>query len=159
MNYFSKKMDSPVGRLTLVAKEKKLVAVLWEKDRQVSRKFPSPASDKNHPVLLEAESQLKEYFAGKRTAFSLPLEFHGTEFQMKVWKALQKIPFGRTSSYSELAARIGSPKSSRAVGAANGRNPLSIVCPCHRVIGKSGKLVGYAGGMKNKVYLLSHEQK
>lgn len=154
-----KEMKSPVGKLTLVASEDKLVAILWETEKSGRVKLPALKSGKDHPVLLETEKQLNEYFAGHRTSFSIPLEFRGTEFQKKVWKKLQSIPYGRTFSYSELAEKIGSPKSSRAVGAANGKNPLSIVCPCHRVIGKSGKLVGFAGGLKNKVYLLELEQK
>ncbi len=158
MNYFSKKMKSPVGTLTLVANDHRLIAVLWEKERLGRVKLPSFKENKTHPLLLEAETQLKEYFEGKQIHFDLPLEFQGTEFQKKVWKNLQKIPYGKTYSYSDLAKKIGSPLSSRAVGAANGKNPLSIVCPCHRVIGKSGKLVGFAGGLNNKIYLLQLEQ-
>jgi methylated-DNA-[protein]-cysteine S-methyltransferase len=159
MNHFFKLIKSPVGKLTLVANENKLVAILWENEKLNRVKLPALQSNKNHPVLIEIEKQLGEYFEGTRTEFTIPLEFKGTEFQKKVWKTLQKIPYGKTYSYSQLAEKIGSPKSSRAVGAANGKNPLSIVCPCHRVIGKSGKLVGFAGGLKNKVYLLELENK
>ena len=158
MRYFSKKIKSPVGKLTLVANEQSLIAILWENEKAGRVKLSPTEETKTHPVLMETENQLKEYFKGERTHFTLPLEFLGTDFQKKVWKNLQKIPYGKTYSYSDLAKKIGSPQSSRAVGAANGKNPLSIVCPCHRVIGKSGKLVGFAGGLQNKIFLLGLEQ-
>jgi methylated-DNA-[protein]-cysteine S-methyltransferase len=107
--------------------------------------------------LLETERQLGEYFAGTRTRFDLPLEARGSEFEKKVWRALEKIPYGKTRSYLDLAKAIGSPKACRAVGAANGRNPLPIVVPCHRVIGADGKLTGFAGGIEKKAKLLDHE--
>jgi methylated-DNA-[protein]-cysteine S-methyltransferase len=107
--------------------------------------------------LLEAERQLREYFAGERTRFELPLEPRGSEFQQKVWRALRKIPFGKTRSYLDLAKTVGSPKACRAVGAANRENPLSIVVPCHRVIGANGTLTGYAGGLEKKSTLLALE--
>ena len=113
--------------------------------------------DPSFPILLKTEQQLNEYFAGKRTRFELELDFTGTEFQKEVWAALLEIPFGETRSYGEIARRIGRPKAVRAVGAANGRNPISIVAPCHRVIGASGKLTGFAGGLDNKLLLLKLE--
>jgi methylated-DNA-[protein]-cysteine S-methyltransferase len=113
--------------------------------------------DDNHPVLLETERQLGDYFAGKLQSFSIPLDFVGTEFQKKVWSALLEIPFGETRTYRQIAARIGSPKAVRAVGAANGKNPISIVAPCHRVIGSNGKLTGFAGGLEVKATLLDIE--
>lgn len=100
------------------------------------------------PIIKQAAKQLDEYFNQKRKSFDLPLKIEGTDFQKKVWKALQKIPYGKTSSYGELAKTIGSPKASRAVGMANNKNPISIIIPCHRVIGADGTLVGYAGGLE-----------
>ena len=111
-----------------------------------------------HPVLLDTERELAEYFAGKRKTFSVPLDMRGTSFQKNVWHALLAIPFGETRSYGQLAKQLGSPQAMRAVGAANGRNPISIVVPCHRVIGSSGKLTGFAGGLETKAWLLTLEQ-
>lgn len=156
MLYF-KKMPSPVGELTLVAGDKGLVAVLWENDAPGRVRLREPVEDRGHPVLLEAERQLKAYFAGKLRRFSLPLEFIGTSFQRNVWQALTTIPFGETRSYAQIARQIGNPKAVRAVGAANGRNPISIIAPCHRVIGANGKLTGFAGGLEAKAFLLGLE--
>ena len=141
MPLFYKEMPSPVGKLKLVASANALVAVLWEKERPNRVKLDTAKLDQRHPILLEAERQLGEYFAGARSRFELPLELRGSEFQNKVWRALTTIPFGRTISYFDLAKAVGSPKASRAVGAANGKNPLSIVIPCHRVIGTNGLAV------------------
>jgi methylated-DNA-[protein]-cysteine S-methyltransferase len=110
------------------------------------------------PLIQKAAAQIKEYFEGKRKQFKLPLAMHGTEFQMAVWQALQKIPYGETRSYKEIAVSIGRPKAVRAVGMANNRNPISIIVPCHRVIGHDGKLVGYGGGLPLKQYLLELER-
>lgn len=156
-SHFYKKIASPVGKLTLVASGDNLVAVLWPNERPQRVVIEESVASPRHPVLLAAEKQFAEYFAGKRTRFDLPLEFHGTEFQRRVWKALTKIPFGKTSSYGDVAVRAKSPLASRAVGAAVGRNPLSIVVPCHRVIGQSGKLTGFAGGLEAKAFLLKLE--
>lgn len=153
-----RKMESPVGRLKLVASPTALVAVLWERERPNRVRLPAPTLDLRHPILIESERQLKEYFAGTRTAFDLPLEPHGSEFQKKVWRALRKIPFGQTMSYLDLARTVGSAKAVRAVGAANGRNPLSIVVPCHRVVGANGSLTGFAGGLDAKAQLLALER-
>jgi methylated-DNA-[protein]-cysteine S-methyltransferase len=112
----------------------------------------------DHPVLQEAERQLAEYFAGRRTEFDLPLDPSGTPFQQKVWSALRRIPFGETRTYAEVATQIGHPGAARAVGAASGRNPLSIVAPCHRVIGTRGALTGFAGGLEVKARLLAFER-
>ena len=152
-----KVIASPVGPLTLVANEKSLVAVLWENDNYDGKSAGSQASRK-HPVLSKAAKQLKEYFAGKRKNFDLPIEFYGTDFQKRVWSALAKIPFGKTRSYGDLAKTISAPKASRAVGAATGKNPLSIVIPCHRLVGKNGTLTGFAGGLETKAQLLLIEQ-
>jgi methylated-DNA-[protein]-cysteine S-methyltransferase len=117
------------------------------------------AESADQPVLLKAETQLTEYFAGKRERFELPLVMRGTPFQRSVWELLLAIPFGETRSYGELAKQLGNPRATRAVGAANGRNPLSIVAPCHRVIGSTGKLTGFAGGLKAKEHLLRLERR
>jgi methylated-DNA-[protein]-cysteine S-methyltransferase len=151
-------MASPVGRLTLVASDEGLSAVLWEDDRPGRVPLSIAGEDRAHPVLVDAERQLGEYFAGKRTRFELPLDVVGTPFQRQVWDVLRTIPFGETRSYAEIAARIGRPRAVRAVGAANGRNPLSIVAPCHRVIGSSGELTGFAGGLDVKARLLAFER-
>jgi methylated-DNA-[protein]-cysteine S-methyltransferase len=156
---FYKQIKSPVGNLKLVASSKALVAVLWKQEPPTHVEFAASKLDQRHPILLETERQLSEYFAGRRTQFDLPLEPLGTEFQKKVWRALKKIPFGETRTYLDLAKGIGSPKGSRAVGAANGKNPLSIVVPCHRVLGAGGSLTGFAGGLRAKAALLSLEAK
>jgi methylated-DNA-[protein]-cysteine S-methyltransferase len=150
-------VDSPVGRLTLVASDDGLAAILWPDDRPGRVRLRIEAADDTHPVLLEAERQLGEYFAGLRTAFALPLNPSGTPFQRKVWAALLTIPYGQTRSYGQIASQIGHPGAVRAVGAANGRNPVSIVAPCHRVIGSTGKLTGFAGGLAVKAQLLALE--
>jgi methylated-DNA-[protein]-cysteine S-methyltransferase len=135
-------LDSPLGKITLVAEGDRLIGICLEE---------------KSPVLERAAAQLAEYFAGERDAFDLPLGAEGTSFQREVWGALQKIPFGETRSYEDIARQIGRPKAVRAVGAANGKNPLAVVVPCHRVIGKSGELTGYAGGLSRKRWLLKHE--
>jgi len=152
-----KRMASPVGVLTLAATDEGLAAILWENDRHGRVPLNLVAEDARHPVLLEAERQLNEYFGGSRTAFDLPLDASGTPFQRRVWDALMSIPFGETRSYAEIARQIGSPSAVRAVGAANGRNPVSIVTPCHRVIASSGALTGFAGGLDVKARLLRLE--
>jgi methylated-DNA-[protein]-cysteine S-methyltransferase len=159
MSSFYKTMGSPVGVLTLVASDKRVAAILWENDDPGRVRLGPLEEDGNHPVLLETERQLKDYFAGRLDRFSLPLEFNGTDFQKKVWAALTTIPFGETRSYAEIARQIGHPAAVRAVGAANGRNPISIVAPCHRVIGSDGKLTGFAGGLEAKAFLLRMESK
>lgn len=155
----SKMIDSPVGPLTLVASERGLAAILWKDDRPGRVPLGNVTQDENHPVLLETARQLREYFAGERTAFSLQLDFAGTEFQRRVWSALLTIPYGETRSYAQIAQQIGSPDAVRAVGAANGRNPISIIAPCHRVIGSNGKLTGFAGGLAAKAHLLALERR
>lgn len=152
-----KRMMSPVGQLKLVASHEGLAAILWDNDRPGRVPLTVVAKDERHPVLMEAERQLRQYFAGERRVFDLPLDFSGTEFQRKVWQALLTIPFGETRSYTQIAEQIGAPKASRAVGAANGRNPISIIAPCHRVIGAAGDLRGFAGGLERKTYLLGFE--
>lgn len=150
-------MDSPVGRLKLVAHDQALVAVLWENENPKRVRLAELMEQPQHPILLATQQQLNEYFAGNRQQFNLPLDFEGTEFQQKVWQALLSIPFGETRSYKQIAEQIGNVKAVRAVGAANGKNPISIIAPCHRVVGANGKLVGFAGGLDNKEILLQLE--
>jgi methylated-DNA-[protein]-cysteine S-methyltransferase len=154
-----KLVSSPVGELKLVASDRGLVAVLWENDDPKRIRLGDLVEVPTHPVLREAERQLADYFAGRLARFDLPLEFQGTDFQKRVWTELLAIPYGETRSYADLAKKVGSPKASRAVGAANGRNPLSIVAPCHRAIGSDGSLTGFAGGLETKKYLLDLECK
>jgi methylated-DNA-[protein]-cysteine S-methyltransferase len=151
------KTPSPVGELTLVASEAGLVAILWEDDDPARVRLGEPVEDRDHPVLRETARQLGEYFVGRRQAFDLPLDFRGTDFQKDVWAALLAIPFGETRSYAEIARAVGRPTAFRAVGAANGKNPISIVAPCHRVIGANGTLTGFAGGIEAKRHLLALE--
>ncbi len=152
-----KTIPSPVGQLILVARETRLAAILWENERLNRVRLGPLEEDTQHPVLKETERQLLEYFAGQRRRFELELDFAGTDFQIRVWQALLTIPFGETRSYRDIAIQIGQPTAVRAVGAANGRNPISIIAPCHRVIGSSGSLTGFAGGLAAKQLLLSLE--
>ena len=158
MSLAYKTIESPVGKLKLVASDKALVAILWEKDGPRRVRLSELVANDRHPVLVEAERQLGEYFAGKREKFSIALDMRGTRFQKNVWEALLAIPFGETRSYGQLAKQLGNPRATRAVGAANGKNPVSIIVPCHRVIGSSGKLTGFAGGLEAKARLLSLER-
>jgi len=141
-----------------VASEQGLAAILWENDNPRRVPLSLAAEQPDHPVLLATEKQLHEYFAGRRREFTVPLAFGGTKFQNQVWRALLSIPFGETRTYTEIARQIGKPAAVRAVGAANGRNPISIIAPCHRVIGSNGKLTGFAGGLKAKAHLLALEK-
>ena len=140
-------IETPIGPLTLQADEAAVTAI----------RFGADGAQDASPLLDAAEAQLREYFAGARRTFDLPLAPHGTAFQQRVWAALRAIPYGETRTYGELAAAIGSPNASRAVGMANHRNPISIVIPCHRVIGANGTLTGYAGGLEVKRRLLALE--
>jgi len=158
MNTVYKIMKSPVGELKLVARNHHLVAILWENDKPGRVKLGDMTENASEPVLIETEKQLGEYFAGTRSRFELELDFAGTEFQKSVWNALLAIPFGETRSYGQIASQLGNPKAVRAVGAANGKNPISIIAPCHRVIGSSGALTGFAGGLETKQYLLELEK-
>lgn len=150
-------MLSPVGPLKLVASNAGLVAILWPDDKPGRVRLGAMAEDPNHPLLVETERQLSAYFAGTLARFDVPLDFRGTDFQRSVWQALLTIPFGETRSYAAIARQIGRPAAVRAVGAANGRNPISIIAPCHRVIGSNGALTGFAGGLEAKDYLLRLE--
>jgi methylated-DNA-[protein]-cysteine S-methyltransferase len=157
MSLSYKFMDSPIGRLRLVASDAGLVAILWENDKPRRVRLDTLVEDSHHPVLLRTEAELREYFEGKRNGFSVRLDMRGTPFQKQVWEALLGIPFGETRTYGQLARQLGNPQATRAVGAANGRNPISIIVPCHRVIGSSGKLTGFAGGLDVKAHLLKLE--
>jgi methylated-DNA-[protein]-cysteine S-methyltransferase len=153
-------MATPVGELTLVASADGLRAVLWPGDRP--SRVPIGATDGGGPaadaVLAATMRELTEYFDGSRAAFGLPLDPVGTRFQQQAWQVLRTIPYGQTITYGEQASRLGRAEKARAVGAANGRNPISIVVPCHRVVGSTGKLTGFAGGIDTKAWLLRHEQ-
>jgi len=157
MTLFYKEIESPVGKLKLVASANALVAVLWEQERPERVKLEPMKVTPQQPILVETERQLSQYFSGIRTEFDLPIEPNGSNFQKKVWQALRGIPFGETRSYLDLAEAVGSPNACRAVGAANGKNPLAIVVPCHRVVGANGALTGFAGGVEAKAKLLALE--
>jgi len=154
MDAYEATLDTPVGQLRLLADDEHLTHALWPTH---SGTLPAARPGGDHPILVEAIAQLNEYFSGKRRDFDLPIEPKGTTFQRQVWAALQAIPWGETWSYGDLAAAIERPRAVRAVGAANGRNPLSIIVPCHRVLGRDGALTGYAGGLLAKRWLLQHE--
>lgn len=148
-------MPSPLGELLLTSDGTHLTGLFMTPHQHGPTR--SPTWKRDDACLAEARRQLEEYFAGKRTTFDLPLAPTGTAFQQRVWKALREVPFGKTASYGDIARRIGNPKGVRAVGLANGRNPISIVVPCHRVIGSDGSLTGYGGGLDRKQWLLRHE--
>jgi methylated-DNA-[protein]-cysteine S-methyltransferase len=162
---YSAVTDSPVGVLTIVASDRGLRAILWPTDTgdpgsvggRVS--IGAPTNDPEHPVIAATIDQLDEYFAGRRTDFDLPLDPVGTPFQQSAWTVLRTIPYAETISYGEQADRLGDRRKARAVGAANGRNPISIVVPCHRVVGTSGSLTGFAAGVETKAWLLDHERR
>lgn len=156
MTYFHKIIASPVGKLKLVATDKALCAVLFHNSSPWMF-YSQPIA--RHAILDRAETQLAEYFRGERQTFDLPLEFTGTEFQKKAWNALTQIPYGKVISYRDQAKILGDMKKARPIGQANGRNPISIIVPCHRVIGSSGKLTGYGGGLSKKEFLLELERK
>ncbi|MDE1146499.1 MAG: methylated-DNA--[protein]-cysteine S-methyltransferase [Azospirillaceae bacterium] len=157
MSHVFKWIASPVGQLQLVAEADALAAILWQDDRPGRVRLDLPTQAPDHPVLRETERQLAEYFDGQRRVFDVPLAFRGTDFQKAVWAALLTIPYGDVRSYGDIARQIGNPAAVRAVGAANGRNPISIIAPCHRVIGTSGALTGFAGGLETKRHLLALE--
>jgi methylated-DNA-[protein]-cysteine S-methyltransferase len=156
-NYVYKVTPTAIGKLKLIASDKGLAAILWENDKPSRVRLGALMEDNHHPILLKAERELAEYLEGKRKTFTVKLDPAGTPFQNKVWDALKAIPFGETRSYATIAKQIGNAKAVRAVGAAIGRNPLSVIVPCHRVIGSSGDLVGFAGGLKMKKLLLARE--
>jgi methylated-DNA-[protein]-cysteine S-methyltransferase len=150
-------VPSPVGLLTIVASDLGVRAVLWPTDDPKRVPLGEAAADAEHPVLTCAAAQLAEYFDGTRQDFDVPLDPVGTDFQQSAWRALRTIPYAETVSYGEQAERMGDKRKARAVGAANGRNPISIIVPCHRVVGANGSLTGFAGGIDTKAWLLDHE--
>ncbi len=155
------RIESPLGPLLLAADDAGLRSIDFVNGRQPGKRpaYPDPSSRANPAVLREAIRQLAAYFAGELEIFDLPLAPEGTPFQLAVWRRLNDIPYGETISYGELARRLGNPKASRAVGLANGANPIPIVIPCHRVIGSNGKLTGYGGGLPIKEKLLALERR
>jgi methylated-DNA-[protein]-cysteine S-methyltransferase len=152
---WTRDVPSPIGTIRLVASDDALVRVVLPGERGTR---PEAREAPEHPILSLAAEELEAWFAGARRTFTVPLRATGTPFQHRVWEVLATIPYGVTWSYADVAERIGQPRAVRAVGAANGRNPLPIVVPCHRVIGRSGALTGFGGGLSAKVWLLEHEQ-
>jgi methylated-DNA-[protein]-cysteine S-methyltransferase len=151
-------IDSPIGTITLVADDDALVEVHLPDEKPSAVSVAEDTTPAGHQVLAQAVSQLREYFAGERVEFDVPLSPRGTAFQLAAWQALRTIPYGETVSYGEQARRLGDRNLARAVGAANGRNPLPIVVPCHRVVGSNGHLTGFGGGIECKAWLLDHER-
>lgn len=156
MNF--QRINFPIGQVFIAADDKALQVVGFEKNWQLKIKRFSYLQEQPNAIIEQTKQQLEEYFEGTRKTFSIPLNMRGTTFQQQAWQALLHIPFGETCSYSDQAAAIDKPKAVRAIGHANSLNPISIVVPCHRVIAKSGKLAGYAGGMDIKQFLLAHER-
>src|SRR5215211_6284820 len=154
--YLHTTIDSPIGELLLVGDEERLCGLYMQegRTRMAVRSYWREADE----PFADAREQLGQYFAGERTEFDLPLATQGTDFERSVWAELERIPYGQTTSYGEIARRIGRPERARAVGAANGRNPISVIVPCHRVIGADGSLTGFGGGMSAKAWLLDHER-
>jgi methylated-DNA-[protein]-cysteine S-methyltransferase len=154
-------MPSPVGELTIGASDDGLRFVLWNDDGRALEQPSSPggSAERREAILAEAVSQLEEYFDGTRTEFDLPLDPQGTAFQRSAWTMLRTIPYGQTVSYAFQARALGDVNKSRAVGAANGKNPIGIIVPCHRVVGSNGSLTGFAGGIESKAWLLDHERR
>lgn len=148
--------DSPIGELLVIGDEAKVRGLLMNGDGAFDYRKLELTQDQE--AFADTIKQLEQYFAGDRDTFELPLEPSGTEFQRAVWNALEQIPYGETRSYGEIAAQVGRPKAARAVGMANNRNPIAVIVPCHRVIGSGGALVGYAGGLERKIWLLDHER-
>lgn len=148
--------QSPAGRIVLTQENSQLTGLWFEGEKHST--VVDPSWQRDEPSFKTVHQQLDAYFAGKLEQFDLPLKISGTPFQERVWKALCEIPFGQTWSYAQLARHIGNPKAVRAVGTANGRNPISIIVPCHRVIGAEGSLVGYGGGLDKKTFLLQLEK-
>ena len=152
-------MTTPIGRLDVVASDDAIVSIWFETDGEGRRPDGAVAVDRGeHRLLDRAVQQLEEYFAGARTEFDLPLDPQGTAFQHQVWTVLRQIPYGETISYGQQASMLGDKNKSRAVGAANGKNPIPIVVPCHRVVGSNGHLTGFAGGLDPTAWLLAHER-
>ena len=150
-------IKTPIGELMLVASDSKLAGIYFVGCDHLPVAHKQWQRHAKNPIFRQTKEQLEEYFAGKRTTFSVPLHFAGTDFQERVWRRIALIPYGKTISYAELARQAGNPKAIRAAGTSTGRNPLSIIIPCHRVIGKNGAITGYAGGLDKKQRLLQLE--
>lgn len=158
-NYYLRFINTPIGELEVLASPKGIVSISHMLEDHQSNKVQDNANPSSIKYVNEAISQLEEYFNGIRTTFDLPLKLEGTVFQKKIWNALLSIPYGETLSYKELAITVGSPKGFRAAGSACGKNPVSIIVPCHRILTSKGGLGGYAGGVDRKKWLLQHESK
>lgn len=159
---FTARLETPIGPLEVVSDDGAILAVAFAEGNGLRRRRGAgreAGSEVRPPVLEACLRQLEAYFRGERRAFDLPLQLEGTPFQRRVWQALLRVPYGRTTTYGELAAALGNPRAGRAVGGANHRNPISIVVPCHRVVGGDGGLVGYGGGLWRKEWLLRHERR
>jgi len=157
--YCSGTLRAPFGRIVVIASDRGLHNVMFDPDDLPRSLEGCTVVEKpSHPVVAGTLRQLREYFAGTRTSFDVELDLEGTEFQVSAWKALAKVKFGRTASYAQQASSIGRPTATRAVGAANGKNPVAIVLPCHRIVGANGSLTGFAGGLDTKQWLLDHER-
>jgi len=155
---FTARFESPIGSLEITAEKRGIVAIDFVEKSGLMKLRPGKAP-RGPKVLTDCLVQLDEYFHGRRKSFSVPLRLEGTDFQKKVWAALRRIPFGKTATYGEIAEAAGNRRAGRAVGGANHRNPVSIIVPCHRVIGADGRLTGYGGGLWRKEWLLAHEKK
>jgi methylated-DNA-[protein]-cysteine S-methyltransferase len=154
---FTAVYESPIGAIEIKAEEKGILAVNFVEKSGQMRPLGGAAAD-GPEILRACLDQLEEYFRGRRASFSLPLRLEGTAFQKKVWAALLRVPFGKTTTYGAIAATVGNERAARAVGGANHRNPVSIIVPCHRVVGSGGRLTGYGGGLWRKEWLLAHER-
>lgn len=158
MIFYLKNIFTPLGKMIAVANEKALILLDFSDSKYVNKNLPQDFSEERNDILERTERELHNYFAGKLTHFSIPIELNGTEFQQKVWQELLKIPFGKTISYQEQSENIGNPLAIRAVANANSKNKIAIIVPCHRVIGKNKSLTGYAGGLNRKEFLLNLEK-
>ena len=159
-DYFTGGIDAPFGHVMVIASDRGVHNVMFDPEELPRSLDGCTVTERpSHPVVAATLRQLREYFAGTGTSFDLKLDLEGTEFQVAAWKALAKVRYGRTASYAQQATSIGRPTATRAVGAANGKNPVAIVLPCHRIVGSNGSLTGFAGGLDTKQWLLDHEQR
>ena len=159
VQYFQSTVTAPFGVVTVVVSDLGVRYVTFANDAH-PKSFAGMniVTGKSQPILDSVDEQLREYFAGTRRSFDVPLDLHGTEFQVEAWQSLARVPYGKTASYAQQAASIGRPKAVRAIGGANGRNPVAIVLPCHRIVGSDGSLTGFGGGIEVKKWLLTHEE-
>ena len=157
MKYYYTEMQSPVGDLTIVSDNENLCAIYWKGQEPDKKKFPQLEKNDGDRILKKTVKQLTRYFTGRRVEFDMPLRLEGTDFQKQVWSLLPSVKYGQTASYGDIAKMINRPRAVRAVGSAISKNPISIIIPCHRVIGSNGQLTGFAGGLDTKEYLLNLE--